>query len=250
MRNAALLLIFLCTLLGNKVRAEEEVEDEAEVVVSEEPGNEAYEEEEYEDDVSADVITSYLLPKFADKRLPLGEPNVLLVNFINNGQEVLNITSVSAYLHSPFDLSYYIQNFTSRSPSNALVGPSSQITLNYDFKPDVNLEPLEYWMSGVVEYAAEGSDTIYRTVFFNETVELFSTGSSIDFGMLFSTTLLVVGSLVGIHTLINSTKKGEKIKKKVVKKTEISAEDKEKAASSWEIKAYEPSAKARSRGRK
>lgn len=237
--------------LGTHVRAEDD-EEEEEVSVSEETpeATATFDDEEYVDDLSADVTTTYLLPNNLDKKLPIGQPVTLLINFINNGQEVINVTNVGAFLHSPFDFNYYIQNFTAKPVVGGIVGPLSQISLEYEYLADPKLEPLEFWMSAFVEYNAEGSDTVYRNVVFNETVSLVNTGSSWDFGMLLSSLLLVVVAVFGGYSLLTSTKKGAKAKKKLVPKTELSAADKEAAAASWETPAYKPADKSRAARRK
>lgn len=133
--------------------------------------------------MSADVVTTYLFPNVADKKFTVGKPVTVLINFINNGQEVLNITRVAAFLHSPFDLNYYIQNFSGSEVRGGMVGPKSQMSLDYQFIPDGSLEPLEFWMSGVVDYQADGSDKVYQSTFLNETVVLVNHGSAQELTM-------------------------------------------------------------------
>jgi len=206
----ALLVAAVCFLTAN---ADEDVE-----VSEEEPTQTVATEASYDgdepDDVSADVTTTYLFPN-SDKKFAVGKPVTVLINFINNGQEALNITRVAAFLHSPFDLNYYIQNFSSSEVRGGMVGPKSQMSLDYQFMPDANLEPLEFWMSGVVEYQADGSDKVYQSTFLNETVTLVNNGSAGELTIMFSTLLLLAAFGLGIYTLMNSTKKGAKAKKKV-----------------------------------
>jgi len=230
----AVLLIGVCFLNVVQAADEEEVEvteeEQAQVPVT----ADAYDGDEPVDDVSADVTTTYLFPTLVDKKFPVGKPVTVLINFINNGQEVLNITRVAGFLHSPFDLNYYIQNFTASEVRGGMVGPKSQMSLDYQFMPDANLEPLEFWMSGVVDYQADGSDKVYQSTFLNETVTLVNHGSAGELTIILSTLVLLGAFGVGIYTLMNSTKKGAKAKKKFTAKPEVTEADKAAAAASWE----------------
>jgi hypothetical protein len=229
------LALGLC-LLGSVVHAADE--EEVEVADEEQqqtPTADAYEgDEPTVDDVSADVTTTYLFPNLADKKFAVGKPVTVLINFINNGQEVLNITRVAGFLHSPFDLNYYIQNFSGTEVRGGMVGPKSQMSLDYQFTPDASLEPLEFWMSGVVDYQADGSDVVYRSTFLNETVTLINTGSAGELTIILSTMVLLGAFGVGIYMLMNSTKKGAKAKKKFAPKPEVTEADRAAAAASWE----------------
>jgi hypothetical protein len=230
----ACLAVGVC-FLGTVVHAaDEEVEVTEEEQTQAPINSDAYDGDEPVDDVSADVTTTYLFPSLVDKKFPVGKPVTILINFINNGQEVLNITRVAAFLHSPFDLNYYIQNFSGSEVSGGMVGPKSQMSLNYQFIPDTNLEPLEFWMSGLVDYQADGSDKVYQSTFLNETVTLVNHGSAGELTIILSTLVLLGAFAVGIYTLMNSTKKGAKAKKKFTAKPEVTEADKAAAAASWE----------------
>jgi len=246
MRFGAWLLIFSLSFFGHTLV----LADDEDVEVGEEepvhtPPRETTDSEAYNmdagDDVSADVNTMYFLPTFADKRFPVGKPVTILINFLNNGQEVLNISRVAGFLHSPFDLNYYIQNFSAAEVRGGMVGPKSQMSLDYTFTSDPTLEPLEFWMSGYVEYQADGSDTVYRSVFLNETVTLINTGSSVDFTVILSTLVLLGGFGAGVYALMNATKKGTKAKKKFAAKPVLTEADKAAAAASWEMPAFQRS---------
>ncbi len=61
------------------------------------------------------MLTHYLFPDAGkDNKLPLGKEVTILVDFSNNGQDVFNVTRIGMFLHSPHDLSYFIQNFTQK----------------------------------------------------------------------------------------------------------------------------------------
>jgi len=242
MRLSWLVALALGVFFLGYVRAADDGEEDVEVADDEAqatPTADAYDGDEPVDDVSADVTTTFLFPALNDKKFSVGKPVTVLVNFINNGQEVLNITSVAGYLHSPFDLNYYIQNFSSAEVRGGMVGPRSQMSLDYHFTPDANLEPLEFWMSGIVDYQADGSDTVYHRVFFNETVTLMNESSTQELTIILSTLVLLGAFGVGIFMLMNSTKKGAKAKKKLAAKPEVTEADRAAALASWELPSSE-----------
>ena len=54
-----------------------------------------------------------------------------------------NVSHIGAQLHSPYDYSYFIQNFTVRE-LEAVVGPGQETTVEYRFHPDPSLEPIDF----------------------------------------------------------------------------------------------------------
>lgn len=136
------------------------------------------EEEEDEDEGEGipfgphpDIETTFLFPDFADKKFVLGEPVHVLVGFNNKGNNSFNITGIGAHLHSPVDLSYFIQNFTARRVVGGFVGPRQQGSVEYVFMPDPSLEPLPFWLSGWVLYN-NSRDEVFFNTFVNTTIEL------------------------------------------------------------------------------
>jgi len=186
MKLLAWLIVFLAisaTLLPLSVRAED-IEDDDEVVVDDDEEvagtddvavEEADDDEEDSDDdatltPSADVSTAYIFPAYSEKRLELGEKITLLVVVSNTGLSTFNLTGMACHLHSQFDFTYYIQNFSYREP-DTLLEPGRQVSLEYIFRPDKSLEPLQFWFSGYVDYNdTEGN--MFRSTFINGTVEL------------------------------------------------------------------------------
>lgn len=70
--------------------------------------------------------------------------------------------SVGAHLHSPYDMNFFIQNFTVRWTSN-LLPPRSEVTVEYRFVPNERLEPLDFHMSGWLIYNdTKPTPIIYR----------------------------------------------------------------------------------------
>jgi len=141
------------------------------------------------------VETIVFFPEYTtDKRFLIGESVTVLVGFANKADDSFNITAMGAQFHSPYDLSYYIQNFT-RKYLSVTAEPNQQITLEYKFTPDKNLEPLSFWLSGWVEY--NGTDGVYRSTFINTTVEVIEKPGDADTRRFFTVVfLLAVGGLV------------------------------------------------------
>lgn len=233
-----LLLLSLGAVFNNvQVMAEE---DEGEDLLVEDE-----EEDTYDDTLDVhEIDTSYkILETTDDGKLPVGKPTTILVDFSNKGQDVFNVTSVSAFLHSPFDLNYYIQNFTTKAISNGVSAPSSQVTLEYKITPDDKLEPLEFWLSGFVEYTVEGSDEPFRQHFVNTTVELFD-NKGVDWMSLIMTMILMSAFVAAVYFAGGDGV--EKVTGKKMKKKFVPANP--DAAPEWEVKAYKASDKARKAG--
>lgn len=218
----ALLSVSAPTLL---VRAEEEedmeiVEDD-EGVSDEEDGDEDIvvddeidEFDEYEGQWKPhpDVTTEIYFPAYPDKEFPMGEKISALIGFTNHGDEVFNVTSVRAFLQSPYDLDYYIQNFTIHT-EGVPVAPGNQVSIEYQFEADSGLEPLEYWLSAQLAYNTS-DDRVYISTVQNSTIKLIDTNGSVA-----SNIAAVLGTFLAIGLACfaywaNFTKKGEKMTKK------------------------------------
>jgi hypothetical protein len=241
-------------LVNNIVVAEEDVEVSDEettegAATQAIPTEDAYEYEEA--NPADDVTTTYLLPGHENKEIPLGKASTFLVNFINNGQDVLNITAMGASIQSPFDLNYYIQNFTTKQTNGAVVTPISQMSLEYQITPDATLEPLEVWLSGWVEFTTESSDIVYRKTFFNETAILTNHDAGIEWSIMASSLFLLGAFCFGVYQLMMSTKKLSKAKRKFAPKKDIVV-DRAAIEQSWaaETKVYKQADKPRAMGTK
>lgn len=249
MKAAAWMLLLLtvaATFMGAQVMAED-VEEDVEVAEEEEAGgDEVYEEEEYEEE-APEVTTRFYFPDNQEKRFAVGKDITVLVDFQNNGAEDYNISKVAAFLHSPFDFNYYIQNFTVREVSGYAPG-GSQISLEYTFKPDATLEPLEFWLSGFVEYN-NSDDQIYYSTFINGTIELVEEGTVISVSTFFSyfMGLGAVGFAAYIAVSTGALGKG-KSKRKGKSAPRVA----ESTSDDWDVDAYKQSAtqKPRKRGGK
>jgi len=186
--------------------AAEREEDGEDVEVTDE-GDDADGEDDDGDDVDdsdlpstlmahPDVHTHFIFPQFTEKRFVVGEKVTALISFANRGQKIFNITAVGAHLHSPFDFSYYIQNFTAREV-DATVHPGHEQSIEYVFVPDKSLEPLEFWLSAWVQYN-DSNDRVFRTTYTNGTIELVEKPSEFNPREFFTwvVTLAVIGVVV------------------------------------------------------
>jgi len=160
------------------------------------------EEEEITLVASPDVHTRVLFPDYPTKKIPVGKDVTVLVGFSNAGSKPFNITYIGAHLHSPYDYGYYIQNFTVREVEGS-VEPGSQISLEYSFKPDLSLEPLEFHLSGWVIYN-DSEANMFRSLFVNGTIELTEAQSDFDVRSVFTWFLLLAAlglvAYVGFNT--------------------------------------------------
>jgi len=199
---------------------------------------------------SDDVVTTFLFPDYADKRLPVGEKVTVLVGFQNKGESTFNLTAVGAALHSPFDYNYYIQNFTYREV-NSIVGPGEEVTVEYQFTPDKSLEPLEFHLSASLYYNDTTNDKFWRATFINGTIELIEKPSEFTAKTLF--TYVLAFAALGLAGYIGLNVSGALNKTTVERGTRGAAPSekaKAAAASTWEEQEYKPRKKALAFGAK
>jgi len=214
---------------------------------------EAGDDDEYEDveDVeesvsvlqpSPDIHTSVLFTNFPDRRFVQGEIVTILVGFHNSGQKTFNITNVGASLRSPFDYSYIIQNLTS-SEVGLIVEPGNEVSIEYKFRADPSLEPLEFWLSGWLLY--NNSDhQIFRSAFYNATIDLVEKPNNFDARQVFSYFLMAaVGGLVA-YIFFQLSSGGKKSKRS----GRSSARQQQESNSSWNTPVYTPKEKAKKAG--
>jgi len=214
-------------------------EDDVEVGDEEEPAESTNPEEEDADEWEEDdgivrahpsVKTVVLFPEYQDKRFPVITKLVALIGFDNRADVQFNITAIGAHFQSPYDLSYYIQNFTARDFSQfggQVVEPHSQATLEYIFYPDKGLEPLEYWLSGWILYNSS-LGTMHVSTWTNSSVTLIEKDGESGirnffvYGLFFSGVALVVYVAL---TYPQSTKKAKRAPESGANKRETTDDD-------------------------
>jgi len=224
----------------------EDEEDEKDVKLDDE-------EDDYEDDgilrSHSDVRATVHFPDFPDRKFELGQRVDALIGFNNKGNVPFNVTAIGAFFHSPFDYSYYIQNFSYRDVGVILQG-HWQVTFEYIFMPDRGLEPVEYWLSGWIDYnSSEGRE--YRSTWYNGTVTLVEKSVEFDFrktlGYLF---LIFLAVALGYFILNYQTLTGGKKKKERKPFSErVPVVPKETTDSDWGT-IYKPAAQSRRVGSK
>lgn len=166
---------------------------------------------------------------FPDKMFPVGEEVKVLVVLTNNGLETFELQQIGANLHSQFDYTYYLQNYSTKAP-NAVLEPNEQISVEYTFLPSENLEPLEFWLSGYVDYN-DTTGNYFRTTFHNGTVELVEKPSVFDVKQFvtFALAIAAVGlvAYIGFNVSTNISggkKSGKKQTKRPRKETGTSSD--------------------------
>lgn len=118
--------------------------------------------------------------------------------------------------------------------------PNSELTIEYKFKPDVNLEPLEFHLSGWLLYNNTEFEP-FRSAFYNGTVELTERRSSLDARTLFTYVLVI--SALGLIGYVALNMNKQKLAKKIETGTRA-------AASEWTTRVYKPADKQRAVGSK
>jgi hypothetical protein len=182
---------------------------------------------------SPDIDTVVYFPNNLDNKFTLSQPATILTAFSNAGMKTFNVTGMGAHLHSPFDYSYFIQNFSTRAIGD-LLRPSSEITLEYIFQPDF-LEPVQFWMSVWVDYT-DATGRSYRNTVFNNSITLEDgpTEFSIDMVSAYIPLLCMIAGGYFFHNLQN----GGEID--VIKRSSAGP-----AIKATKIKAYAPSETSR-----
>jgi hypothetical protein len=156
-------------------------------------------------DVQAAV---YFVDSPIDKKFVAGEEITVLIGLTNSGDKEFNVSYAWASLHSPFQFEYFIQNFTGNF-ANALLPPHSETTVQYKFKPDINLEPLDFLLSGSIMYNDTNDRTPYRHIWFNSTITLSEGSQSLDISTFFTYVFFftVVGGIVYVYFTLNPPRK-------------------------------------------
>jgi len=186
---------------------------------------------------SPDVTTFIHFPEFADRKLPIGGEVHALIGIHNSGKSAFNVSYIGASLHSPFQLDYYIQNFSVRVYSS-IIGPGAEQTFDYMFKPDARLEPLEFWLSGWVIFNNSETGQIFQNYWTNSTLELVERPSDLNARRVFTYFLAFAAaamiSYLAYHLTASPSKKSQ---------TERGTRDSSSSSSSgFEAVAYSPAA--------
>jgi len=153
---------------------------------------------------SPDIQTVVHFPVHPDKKFPVQSPITVLVGLHNKGDRAFNLSYVAASFRTRFDFNYVIDNFTAVDVSNVVLPPHAEVTVEYAFRPDKNLEPVEFWLYGWIVYngtAADGGGgetRLFRSTYYNSTIELVDRPYDVNVRRVFTYFFgLAVAGLVG-----------------------------------------------------
>jgi len=154
-----------------------------------------------------DVLTSSLFPRFTDKRLPLGQPIEVLLNFKNTGRKTYNVTAIRGFFLDPHDHNGFVQNF-SAFRYDQMAPPGYEISFSYLFMADDMLELKEYMFYGDLYYTDESGGQ-YFTPYHNSSVTVYDASTPLDPQYLF-TYVLLIGIIGGIGYIVSKVLGGKK----------------------------------------
>jgi len=243
----ALLLLIALVFIPTSVRAEED-DDLSDFVIEEDDFEFDIDEEQVDESwtetaETAEVDAAFIFPEYPENNIPIGKIHTALISFGNRGPDALNITAVGGHLHSVYDFSYYIQNFTVQEIGNMVDG-FSEISFEYYLRVELP-EPIDVWFSGWVDYEdAEGRS--FRATFFNNTIELVDAGLEVEATQIVSVVfgfvvIAVIGFMVSAPDSAMDTISGAVAPTaKATKKTAAAGDD------GWDVPVY----KQKSSGRK
>eukprot|EP01006_Ploeotia_vitrea_P033797 TRINITY_DN65642_c4_g4_i1.p2 TRINITY_DN65642_c4_g4~~TRINITY_DN65642_c4_g4_i1.p2 ORF type:complete len:301 (+),score=185.87 TRINITY_DN65642_c4_g4_i1:116-1018(+) len=227
-KNRSLLALLLLALVATMlvpavVRADEEQvdvsdggdagADEGARVVA----GDVEEEEEEEDDEDEgplephpDVAARVFFPQSNEKKeFELNREIVVLVGLTNNGKEPFRVDSVRGYFQSPYDQSFYIQNFTAIEEIFTVIQPDEQATVKYAFYPDPNLEAVDFHFTAEVDYN-DTTDRRYRTVFHNSTITMVDPNAGFSLVSFLSYVVGLAAVVGGAYFVVNKASASSK----------------------------------------
>lgn len=144
---------------------------------------------------SAEGVESYpVFPHSPEKEFAAGNVHQLLALFHNSGNEYMNITFIEGALVLPTDRNKFVQNFT-KQPYFINVPPGTEITLDYFWRPDPMLDPMEIGYIATVYYTSTYGDGNYSTTFFNGTIKIVEPKEDIFAGESFFLYSLILGAI-------------------------------------------------------
>jgi len=166
-----------------------------------------------------------------------GNEVTALIGMINHGDKTYNVSYVGAHLHSPYDFNFYVQNF-SVGFTSSLLPPHSEVTINYRFRPDEKLEPLDFHLSGWLIYndSAVPTQIIYRSLFVNQTIEVLERKQEWTVQSAITWSFSGIGMLVVSYVAMQYWGGLSGSRKRSVTRGEGGA------AAGWEAKVYKPAA--------
>lgn len=188
-----------------------------------------------------DVLTTVKLLGVEDNKFIAGEEVTALIGVSNSGDKTYNFSYVGAHLHSPFDTNFYVQNFTVRWISQ-LLPPRSEATIEYRFRPDEKLEPLDFHFSGWLIYNDSATvPIIYRSLFLNQTVEVLERRAHWTVQSVLTYALVLGGAAIAAYVALQQGALGKKVARRTAVADPV-------ASGAWDTKVYQPAKVQRAAG--
>ncbi|XP_050545303.1 translocon-associated protein subunit alpha [Daktulosphaira vitifoliae] len=212
-------ILFLCISMiiatSGMVRAEDEIDGEDDMSVSEDQVlSDSDGEETNTDDLSESDADTYLLftkPVFEDKasiELPAGRLSEFLIGFINKGSQEIVLETLDASLRYPMDFNFHIQNFSTIILDKA-IPPGSEATIGYAFIPADAFAGRPFGLVINLAYRDyDGKQTINKL--YNDTINIVEVEEGLDGETLFLYLLMAAACvllLVGGQQLLYSVGK-------------------------------------------
>jgi len=198
---------------------------------------------------ASEIITTVYFPDEPDKKFAIGDDVTVLVGIQNTGKDDFNMSYIGASLHNPFDLAYYIQNFTWRGVDGTVEAGTEQ-TFEYTFRPDARLEPLTFWFSAFIGYNNTDTGVPHRSFFYNSTIELVEKAAESSVRRTFTYVFAIaVAGVVAYFAYTLSSPKGSSSSERGTRGGDDSSSGKSGAASWVPDKVY-TQGKAKAVGRK
>eukprot|EP00803_Ostreobium_quekettii_P002858 evm.model.scf_168.10 EVM.evm.TU.scf_168.10 scf_168:72336-75095(+) len=142
------------------------------------------------------VSTKSVLPEHPQKLLPAGDVIPVLLGFRNEGDEAVNVSAIMGSLNSAADFRVHYQNF-SMQPLGVTVPPNVELTMEYLFRPDPALPPMEFRVAITAFYSNVAGNEWHSSTFFNETIEIVDPEKLFDTEVLFMyATLICIFALI------------------------------------------------------
>ncbi|XP_022160564.1 translocon-associated protein subunit alpha-like [Myzus persicae] len=196
-----LLCLSLLAVSIGVVKAEDEIDADEEMIVSEDQGLvETEGDESTIEDLEPTDADTYLLftkPVFEEKasiELPAGRLSEFLVGFTNKGSNDLVLETLDASLRYPMDFNFHIQNFTTVLLEKT-IPPGSQATLGYAFIPADAFAGRPFGLSINLAYRDyEGKQMISKL--YNDTVNIIEVEEGLDGETLFLYVLMAAACVL------------------------------------------------------
>eukprot|EP00250_Pteridium_aquilinum_P031390 c43537_g1_i1 orf=80-853(+) len=189
------LLIALLLLVSTIASAAAQGASDGEAVIATESTQDLLDATEPNPAPGVDTVIHF--PNNPDKSICVGEQAEILVGVSNHGDAHLNVHSVKASLHLPYDHKYLVQDFYSVDLGNATVPKSVQASFPYSFTVSKYLQPGLFDLVATILYEVNGEP--HRSVFYNGTIEVVEGSGLVRGETLFLATLgFGIFSLLGV----------------------------------------------------